>query len=76
MSKDADRIRYDLMYTYDKASAAKSLDTDLSNARKPDSSDRPDVVKIIRYMQANRLPTVKALVDHLAEKWKAISANK
>ena len=64
------------MYTYDKASAAKSLDNDLSNARKPDSSDRPDVVKIIRYMQANGLTTVGALVDNLADKWKAISANK
>lgn len=72
LSKDADRIRYDLMYTYDKESAAKSLDTDLSNARKPDSSDRPDVVKIVRYMHANKLPTVRALVDHLADKWKTI----
>jgi len=61
-----------LMYTYDKESAAKSLDTDLSNARKPDSSDRPDVVKIVRYMHANKLPTVRALVDHLADKWKTI----
>ena len=76
LSKDADSIRYDLMYTYDKASAAKSLDNDLSNARKPDSSDRPDAVKIIRYMQSNGLSTVRELVDHLAEKWKAISANK
>ena len=76
LSKDADSIRYDLMYTYDKASAAKSLDNDLSNARKPDSSDRPDAVKIIRYMQANGLTTVRALVDHLADKWKAISASK
>ena len=76
LSKEADSIRYNLMYTYDKASAAKSLDNDLSNARKPDSSDRPDVVKIIKYMQANQLPTVGALVDHLAEKWKAISASK
>ena len=76
LSKEADSIRYNLMYTYDKASAAKSLDNDLSNARKPDSSDRPDVVKIIKYMQANQLPTVQALVDHLAEKWKAISASK
>ena len=76
LSKAADSIRYDLMYTYDKASAAKSLDNDLSNARKPDSSDRPDAVKIIRYMQSNGLSTVRELVDHLAEKWKAISANK
>jgi hypothetical protein len=71
LSKRADQIRYNLAYTYDKAEAASSLSTDLSNARKPNSgADRANAVKLIKFMQQNGLATVKDLVDALANKWK------
>ena len=47
---------------------------DMSNARKPDSGqERDDAVKIIRYMQQNRLPTIPDFVNHIADKWKQIT---
>jgi hypothetical protein len=74
LSKKASDIRYDLQYTYDKASLAQRLSVDLSNARKPGlDPDRANAVKIIQYMQANKLKTVQDFVDHLADKWKNIT---
>lgn len=71
LSKKADGIRYGLNYTYDKQSAAQGLANELSNARKPGSGpDRENAIKIIKYMQQNRLNDISELVDHLAEKWK------
>ena len=71
LSKDADRKRYDLQYTYDRQGLAKSLEVDLSNARKPGPDpDRNNAVRIVKYMQQNNLATVKDLVDYLAAKWK------
>ena len=70
LSRDAERTRYNLNYDYDRAEAAKSLANDMSNARKPDSGqERDDAVKIIRYMQQNRLNTIPEFVDHIAAKW-------
>jgi len=72
LSKDADKMRYNLQYTYDMDNAAKGLATDMSNARKPDSGpEREDAVKIIRYMQQHRLNTIPEFVQHLADKWKS-----
>ena len=78
LSKDADHTRYNLNYDYDRQEAAKALANDMSNARKPDSGpERDDAVKIIRYMQQNRLHTIQDFVNHIAAKWKEISnANK
>lgn len=73
LSKDADKTRYNLNYGYDREEAARALANDMSNARKPDSGqERDHAVKIIRYMQQNRLNTIKDFVDHIAAKWKAI----
>lgn len=70
LSKRADRIRYDLQYTYNKEESARSLNNDLSNARKPGSGpDRKHVGNIIKYMRQNNISSVRELVDHLAKKW-------
>ena len=74
LSKEGDRLRYNLNYDYDRRSAAEALSNDMANARKPDSGpERETAVKIIRYMQQNRLNTLAEFVDHIAEKWKAIN---
>ncbi len=73
LSKDADRKRYDLQYTYDKQGLAKSLAVDLSNARKPGPDpDRNNAIRIIQFMQQNQLATVNDFVNYLADKWKNI----
>ena len=73
LSKDADRKRYDLQYTYDRQGLAKSLAVDLSNARKPGPDpDRTNAVRIIKFMQKNGLSTVEDLVNYLADKWKNV----
>ena len=72
LSKDADKLRYNLMYDYDRDNAAQGLGTDLSNARKPSAgADRANAVKIIKFMQRNGLATVKDLVQALSTKWRA-----
>jgi len=71
LSKKADNLRYGLQYTYDKEEATRGLNTDLSNARKPNSgADRANAVKIIKFMQQNGFTTVGDLVSALAAKWK------
>jgi hypothetical protein len=58
---------------YKLANAARGLGVDLSNARKPDSGiDREHAVKIIDYMQRNRLPKLYDLVKHLSDKWQKL----
>ena len=74
LSKDADHTRYNLNYDYDRQEAARSLANDMSNARKPDSGpERDDAVKIIRYMQQNKLNTMSDFVNHIAAKWKQLT---
>ncbi len=74
LSKDADRTRYNLNYDYDREEAARALANDMSNARKPDAGqERDDAVKIIRYMQQHRLNTIRDFVNHISDKWKAIT---
>ena len=73
LSKDADRRRYDLQYTYDKQGLTKSLAVDLSNARKPGPDpDRNNAIRIIQFMQQNGLATVEDFVNYLADKWKNV----
>lgn len=75
LSKKANEIRYSLQYTRDSNQIAQGLNTELSNARKPNAGpDRNHAVKIIKYMQSNKLNTVWDLVNHLAEKWKNIES--
>jgi hypothetical protein len=70
LTKAGDKLRYNLMYDYDRRSAADSLATDMANARKPDSGpERESAVKIIRYMNKHGLNTMPEFVDHIAAKW-------
>jgi hypothetical protein len=73
LSKDADKIRYNLQYTYNREESAKRLFVDLSNARKPSEDlDRKRASTIIRYMRGQGFTKVSELVDALADKWKSI----
>jgi hypothetical protein len=74
LSKDADKMRYNLSYTYDRDEATRVLDVDMSNARKPDSGqERSNAVKIIAYMRQHRLNTIADFVNHIADKWKTLN---
>jgi hypothetical protein len=75
LSDAARRLEYSIKYTYDQQYAVRGLDTDIGNARKPSSGpDRENAVKIIRFMQANRIGTIKDFVVALANKWKSINS--
>jgi hypothetical protein len=51
----------------------RGLANSMSNARKPDSGiDRDHVVKLIDFMNKNKLTTVSELVQFLAKKWQGI----
>ena len=74
LSKEADKMRYNLSYTYNKNDAVQALDVDMGNARKPDGGqERQAAVKIIAYMRQHGLNTIKDFVEHIAEKWKRIT---
>ena len=77
LSRDAERMRYSLNYSYDVKNAIEALSNDMNNARKPDSGqERKDAVKIIAYMKQNGLNTLADFVNHIAEKWKALTNTK
>jgi hypothetical protein len=70
LSKKASSILFGFNYSYDKQNSAQGLATEMSNARKPNSGiDREHAVKIIRFMQQNKLNSITELVDFLADKW-------
>ena len=74
LSEKAKKIRYNLIYYGD---SDQGLGTEMANARKPDSGpERETAVKIIRYMQKNKLNTMAEFVDHIAAKWKTITTKK
>ena len=74
LSPEADKMRYNLHYTYNLQDAKQALDVDMSNARKPDAGqEREAAVKIISYMRQHKLNTIPEFVDHMAAKWKNIS---
>jgi hypothetical protein len=73
LSKEADRLQYNLQYTYNKQDAVRGLSNEMHNARKPDSGvDRKRAIAIISFMQQNKLTTVEEFVNALAEKWKQL----
>lgn len=73
LGKEANSIRYNLVYDRYIDSAYAGLGNEFSNARKPGAGpDRGHAVKLISYMRANGLDGVKDLVDHLQDKWKNI----
>lgn len=70
LGKKAKEIVRSLPYSYDRKHVIDGFSNDLSNARKPNSGiDRERAVKIISYMQKNKLQTVEELVNHIAERW-------
>ena len=71
----AREIWYDLTFTsaYRLDDTTRGLANTMSNARKPDSGiDRDHVVKLIDFMNKNKLTTVSELVQFLAKKWQKI----
>ena len=73
LSPKARQMAIGLEHSYNRSEATDSLNTDMSNARKPDAGqEREAAVRIIGYMRQYRLNTVKDFVNHLAEKWNTI----
>jgi hypothetical protein len=48
------------------------LGTDMSNARKPNSTDYPTAIKINDYMRKNKFANTVALKNALVGKWENI----
>jgi hypothetical protein len=75
LSYDARKIVKDLQYDYYLDREMRQLANDFANSRRPNSSipkDRENAVKILQYMQKNKLATLKDLGIHLRDKWKNI----
>jgi hypothetical protein len=74
LGKKANEIRYSLVNDnqYYRKDTVQGLSNEMANARKPNSGiDREHAVKIIRFMQQNKLNTLSDLVDYLTTKWKS-----
>jgi hypothetical protein len=74
LSKKANELRYSVVNdnAYYINDSVRGLSTEMANARKPNSGiDREHAVKIIRFMQQNKLTTLTELVNTIADKWKA-----
>jgi hypothetical protein len=74
LSKRAKDYAYDLRYSsYGINDMIRSLSNDFANARKPTAGlDRTAAVSIISWMTANKINTLKDLVDAMQKKWTAI----
>ena len=71
LSDRAQRLLKNIRY-YSRPNEDNNLAVDLSNGRKPNSSDRASVVEIIKYMQANRIKSTVDLKNALQAKWDKI----
>jgi hypothetical protein len=70
----AEKLRHDLVYYGSRYPDEDSgLAVDMSNARKPNSSDYPTAVKINDYMRKNKFPTTVALKNAMVDKWDKIN---
>lgn len=75
LSTKAREIWYNLTFTsaYRLDDTTRELANTMSNAGKPNSGiDREHVVKLIDFMNKNKLTTVSKLVEFLARKWQGI----
>lgn len=73
LSPRAEKTRYDLIYYGSRYPNEDSgLGNDMTNARKPNSTDYPTAVKINDYMRKNRIPNTVALKNSLVDKWEKI----
>jgi hypothetical protein len=69
----AEKLRYDLVYYGSRYPEQDSgLGVDMSNARKPNSTDYPTAVKINDYMRKNKFANTVALKNALVDKWDKI----
>lgn len=69
----AEKLRHDLIYYGSRYPEEDSnLGTDMSNARKPNSSDYPTAVKINDFMRKNKFANTVALKNALVDKWDKI----
>jgi hypothetical protein len=69
----AEKLRHDLIYYGSRYPEEDSgLGTDMSNARKPNSTDYPTAVKINDYMRKNKFVNTVALKNALVDKWDKI----
>jgi hypothetical protein len=73
LSPRAEKLRYDLVYYGSRYPNEDSgLGTDMSNARKPNSTDYPTAIKINDYMRKNKFANTVALKNALVGKWENI----
>ena len=73
LSPRAEKLRYNIIYygsRYPKED--NGLGNDMSNARKPNSTDYPTAVKINDYMRKNKIPDTAALKNLMVAKWNKI----
>lgn len=71
----AEKLRYELVYYGSRRPDSDSnLGVDMSNARKPNSTDYPTAVKLNDFMRKNKLPDTVALKNMLVDKWDKIKS--
>lgn len=70
LSKEADRLRYDIVYSYD-GSEARVLSNQLHNKR-GDGIASLSISKLISKMHKYKLRTPEDVIKYLKEKWKTI----
>ena len=74
LSKDADRLRYDLSYHSWEPNDDNRLGMEISNARKPDGGlSRKSAIEILQYMRSHNLKTTTEFRNMIANKWKQIA---
>ena len=71
----AEKLRYDLVYYGSRHPESDSnLGVDMSNARKPDSTDYPTMVKLNDFMRKNKISSTVELKNILVNKWDKIKS--
>jgi hypothetical protein len=74
LSPRAEKLRHDLVYYGSRYPGEDSnLGVDMSNARKPNSTDYPTAVKLNDYMRKNNFANTVALKNALVAKWDKIN---
>lgn len=69
----AEKLRYELVYYGSRYPEEDSnLGVDMSNARKPNSTDYPTAIKINNYMRKNNIKSTVELKNALVDKWENI----
>jgi hypothetical protein len=73
LSPRAKELRYNLVYYGSRYTDQDSnLGVDMSNARKPNSTDYPAAIKINNFMRKNKFSNTVALKNALVDKWDKI----